>query len=145
MFSILLYIVSGRWRSTGRVVGIYILFIMVERFILVPIYSERLFIIFFKFLYIVGLLLRLVWLLEHTILLVECIGFVWFVRETCISSNREVGMFSFVGPCRLYIPCSWQNNFHHRGHIWHNSIFHFVALFVKWSPAHLMHLGLRWQ
>jgi hypothetical protein len=55
-------------------------------------------------------------LFEHVLLLVECIEFILFVREKCIVSNGEVGMFSFVGICRHYIPCNLQNHFHHRGH-----------------------------
>jgi hypothetical protein len=44
-----------------------------------------------------------VWLFEHILLLVECIGNVCFVRDECIVSNREVSMFPFVGLCRPYI------------------------------------------
>jgi hypothetical protein len=44
------------------------------------------------------------------LLLAECIGFVSFVQEDCIISNREVGMFSFVGPCRPNIPCNLQDD-----------------------------------
>jgi hypothetical protein len=33
--------------------------------------------------------------------------------------NPGVGMFSFVGLCRPYIPCNSQEDFHHRGHIGH--------------------------
>jgi hypothetical protein len=62
------------------------------------------------------------------ILLVECIGFVWFVWEECIFSNREESMFSFVGPCRPYIPCNSQDDFHRRGHIGHWSIFLFGGI-----------------
>jgi hypothetical protein len=68
-----------------------------------------------------------------------------FVREGCIFSNGEVGMFSFVGPCTPYIPCNSQDDFHHKGHIKHHSIFFLCRWFVKWSPAHLTHLGLKWQ
>jgi hypothetical protein len=56
------------------------------------------------------------------LLLVECIEFVGCVEE-CIVSNGEMGMFSFVGPRRPYIPCNLQDDFHYRGHIGHHSMF----------------------
>jgi hypothetical protein len=37
-------------------------------------------------------------------------------------------MFSFAGPCRPYIPCNSQDDFHHRGHIRHHSIFLFNGI-----------------
>jgi hypothetical protein len=40
-----------------------------------------------------------VWLWELMLLLVECVRFVWFVQEECTVSNREMGVFSSVGPC----------------------------------------------
>jgi hypothetical protein len=86
------YVVSGRWHSTGRVVGIYILFItVVIRFIMVPICSKsfssyflvsafRWFIDEIALCVALALYLSeqeiLALLLEHMILLVECIGFV---------------------------------------------------------------------
>jgi hypothetical protein len=54
------------------------------------------------------------------LLLVECIGYVSFVREECIVSNGEVDMFSFIVLCRPYIPCNWQDDFHRRDHIGHH-------------------------
>jgi hypothetical protein len=39
------------------------------------------------------------------------------VQEECIVPNGEVGVFSFVGLCRPYIPCNLQDDFHHREHI----------------------------
>jgi hypothetical protein len=45
------------------------------------------------------------------------------VLEDCIVSNGEVGIISFAGPSRPYIPCNWQDEFLHRGHIGHHSIF----------------------
>jgi hypothetical protein len=79
----------------------------------------------------------LAWLLEHMILLVECVRLVWFVREECISSNGEVDRFSFVGPCRPYIPCNWQDDFHHRGHIWHKSILFFFFFCIAFLSGYL--------
>jgi hypothetical protein len=46
------------------------------------------------------------------LLVVECIGFVEFVREDCIFSNGEVSVFSLTGPCKLYIPYNSQDDFH---------------------------------
>jgi hypothetical protein len=89
----------------------------------------------------VGLALHLwqhkncVWLFEHMLLLVECVRFVWFVQEECTDSSGEVGMFSFVGPCRLYILCNSQDDFHHSGYIGHNSIFRFGGIGL--SSGHL--------
>jgi hypothetical protein len=62
------------------------------------------------------------------------------VLEVCIFSNGEVGMFSFVGLCRPYIPCNSQDDFHHTGQIGHHSLFLFGGVN---SPAHLPNLGLR--
>jgi hypothetical protein len=76
-----------------------------------------------------------VWLLEHMLLRAECIGFVSFVQD-CIISNGEVGMFSFVGPCRQYISCNLQDDFHHREHIEHHSIFLFGGTGL--SSGHLL-------
>jgi hypothetical protein len=45
-------------------------------------------------------------LFEHMLQHVESIGFVRIVWEECIFSNGEVGMLSFVGPSRPYIPCN---------------------------------------
>jgi hypothetical protein len=64
------------------------------------------------------------------LLLIMCIGFVWFVREECIFSNGEVGMLSFVGPCRPCIPCNSQDDFHHKGHFGHHLIFLFGRISV---------------
>jgi Pyruvate/2-oxoacid:ferredoxin oxidoreductase delta subunit len=69
-----------------------------------------------------------VWLFEHMLLLVRCIGFAWFVQGECIFSNGEVGMCSFVGPCRPYIPYSSQGDYRHRRHIGHHSIFPFGGI-----------------
>jgi hypothetical protein len=110
----------------------------VRRFSIVPICSKRLFIIFYRwFVDEVGLCVDLAlyllqhknfsWLFEHKLLLVECIGYVWFVRKECIVPKGEVGMFSFVGPFRPYIPCNSQDDFHHRGHIAHHSVFLFCG------------------
>jgi hypothetical protein len=69
-------------------------------------------------------------------LLVECVRFVWFVQGECIISKGEVGGGGFplvVGPCRPYIPCNSQDDFHHRGHIGHHSRFLFLGL----SSGHL--------
>jgi hypothetical protein len=88
----------------------------VRRFSLVPICSKRLFIVSFKsyislvcwsswFMCGSGQYLRhhknFVWLFEHKLLLDECVMFIWFVQEECNVSNGDVGMVSFVGPCRL--------------------------------------------
>jgi hypothetical protein len=81
-----------------------------------------------------------VWLFEHMLLLVECIGYVKFVREECNVSKGEVDIFSIIGLCRPYIPCNFQDDFHHRGHIGHLSFW--WHWFAKWSPVHLTHLGL---
>jgi hypothetical protein len=67
--------------------------------------------------------------------LVDSIRFVWFVREECIFSNGEVGMFPIVGPCRPCIPCNSQDDFHHRGHIGHHLIFLFGGIGL--SSGHL--------
>jgi hypothetical protein len=63
--------------------------------------------------------------------LVQCVRFVWFVQEKSIVSNGEVVMFSFVGPCRPYIPCNSQDDFHHRGHTGHHSIFFSLAMLCQ--------------
>jgi hypothetical protein len=52
------------------------------------------------------------------------------VQEECIVSNEEVGTFSFLGPCRLYIHCNSQDDFHHRGHVRHHSI-NFIMLLLQ--------------
>jgi hypothetical protein len=75
------------------------------------------------------------WLFECMLLLVECKGFVLFFREERIFSNTEVGVFSSVSPCRPYIPCTWQDDFHHRGHIGHDSIILFGGIGL--SSGHL--------
>jgi hypothetical protein len=46
----------------------------------------------------------------------------------CIFSGGEVGMFSFIGPCRPYMSCSSQGDYRHRGHIGHYSIFSFGGI-----------------
>jgi hypothetical protein len=61
-----------------------------------------------------------VWLFQHMLFLVECIGCVKFVREECNVSKGEVDIFSFLGLSRPYIPCNFQADFHHRGHIGHH-------------------------
>jgi hypothetical protein len=58
-----------------------------------------------------------------------------FLKEERIFSNREVGKFSFVGPCIPYIPCNSQDDFHHRGHIKHHLIFVFGG--ISLSSVHL--------
>jgi hypothetical protein len=45
------------------------------------------------------------------------------VLEECISLNGKVGMFSFVGPCRPYIPCNWQ-----RTHLTSLGLFRFCVI-----------------
>jgi hypothetical protein len=75
--------------------------------------------------------MNFVWLFEHMLLLVEYVRFARFVQEECIVSTGEVGMFSFVGPCRPYILCNSQDYFHHRGHTGHHSIFLFGG--IGWS------------
>jgi hypothetical protein len=71
------------------------------------------------------------------LLLVECVRFVWFVQQECIVSNGEVGMFSFVGPCRPYIPCNSQDGFHHRRHMGHNSYFLFGGIGLSSGHLHI--------
>jgi hypothetical protein len=57
------------------------------------------------------------------LLQVESVGFVCLCGEECIFLNREVDVFSYVGPCRLYIPFKSQDDFHRRGHTGHHLIF----------------------
>jgi hypothetical protein len=58
-------------------------------------------------------------LFGYMLLLVENMGYVLIMQE-CIVSNVEVGMISFVGPCKPYIPRNSQDDFHHREHIGHH-------------------------
>jgi hypothetical protein len=66
-------------------------------------------------------------LFEQMLILVGCMEFVWFLYGECIFSGGEVGMFSYAGPCRLHIPCSWQGDHRHRWHI----VLHFIFLSVS--------------
>jgi hypothetical protein len=50
------------------------------------------------------------------------------VREDCIISTGEVGIFSFVGLCRPYILCTSHDNFNHRRHIGHQQSFIFGGI-----------------
>jgi hypothetical protein len=43
----------------------------------------------------------------------------------------EVGIFSFVGPCRPNIPCNLQDDFHPRQHIGHRSIILFGGIILS--------------
>jgi hypothetical protein len=108
---------------------------VVRRFSIVPICLERLFIlvglspVYLWFADEVGLCVALVlhlWehrnfvlLFEHMLFLVECIGYVRFVRRECML-QPERRVCSSVGPCGPYILCNLQEDFHHRGHIGHH-------------------------
>jgi hypothetical protein len=67
------------------------------------------------------------WVLENQYLLVTCLRFVEVVLEECRFWDGVVGRFSFEGPCRPYILCNSLDDFRHRGHIKHHSIFLYVG------------------
>jgi hypothetical protein len=55
--------------------------------------------------------------------------------KECVFSNREVGMFSLVGPYIPHSPRNLQDDFHHRGHIEHHLICLLVG--IGFSSGHL--------
>jgi hypothetical protein len=82
-----------------------------------------------------------VWLFEYV-----TPGWAYSVCLICAGGvycfNWRVGYVFFH---RLYIPCNSQDDFHHRPPSDITRSFFWWHWFVKWSPAHLTHLSLRWQ
>jgi hypothetical protein len=115
----------------------------VRRFSIVPICSNRPFIMFFSS--CMSLLCwRYWWCWSDWFLCVwgggGCFGIWAYVTPgwlykvcfICASGvyifERRGGMFSSVGPCGPYIPCSSQGDYRHRGHIGRHSIFPFGGI-----------------